>query len=89
HGLLTGGVDLIIIETMFDLLTVKAAMNGARRAMRSLGVEVPLQVQVTMELTGRMLPGTEIAALTVRRSNMVSMMMRSTPPVSRPWLCSS
>jgi 5-methyltetrahydrofolate--homocysteine methyltransferase len=62
HGLLTGGVDLIIIETMFDLLTVKAAMNGARRAMRSLDREVPLQVQVTMELTGRMLPGTEIAA---------------------------
>ena len=62
HGLLTGGVDLIIIETMFDLLTVKAAMNGARRAMRALDQEVPLQVQVTMELTGRMLPGTEIAA---------------------------
>ncbi|MCU0309378.1 MAG: methionine synthase [Acidimicrobiales bacterium] len=62
HGLLTGGVDLIIIETMFDLLTVKAAMNGARRAMRTLGRDVPLQVQVTMELTGRMLPGTEIAA---------------------------
>ena len=62
HGLLTGGVDLIIIETMFDLLTVKAAMNGARRAMLSLGIDVPLQVQVTMELTGRMLPGTEIAA---------------------------
>ncbi len=62
HGLLTGGVDLIIIETMFDLLTVKAAMNGARRAMRALDRDVPLQVQVTMELTGRMLPGTEIAA---------------------------
>lgn len=62
HALLEGGVDLIIIETMFDLLTVKAAMNGARRAMRSLGLDVPLQVQVTMELTGRMLPGTEISA---------------------------
>ncbi|MSZ89317.1 MAG: methionine synthase [Actinobacteria bacterium] len=62
HALLEGGVDLIIIETMFDLLTVKAAMNGARRAMRSHGLDVPLQVQVTMELTGRMLPGTEISA---------------------------
>jgi 5-methyltetrahydrofolate--homocysteine methyltransferase len=62
RSLLEGGVDLIIIETMFDLLTVKAAMNGARRAMRREGREVPLQVQVTMELTGRMLPGTEIAA---------------------------
>ena len=38
-------------------------MNGARRAMRRRSAgEVPLQVQVTMELTGRMLPGTEIAA---------------------------
>ena len=62
HGLLEGGVDLLIIETFFDLLSVKAAMNGARRAMRAIGREVPLQVQVTMELTGRMLPGTEIGA---------------------------
>ena len=62
RALIEGGVDLLIIETMFDLLTVKAAMNGARRAMRAEGREVPLQVQVTMEITGRMLPGTEIAA---------------------------
>ncbi|MFM8863047.1 MAG: methionine synthase, partial [Acidimicrobiia bacterium] len=40
----------------------KAAMAGARRAMAHEGREVPLQVQVTMELTGRMLPGTEMAA---------------------------
>ena len=62
RGLLDGGVDLIIIETMFDLLTVKAAMNGARRAMAAAGREVPIQTQVTIEMTGRMLPGTEIAA---------------------------
>ena len=62
RALIEGGVDLLIIETMFDLLTVKAAMNGARRAMRAEGKELPIQVQVTMELTGRMLPGTEIAA---------------------------
>ncbi|HVN49960.1 MAG TPA: homocysteine S-methyltransferase family protein, partial [Acidimicrobiales bacterium] len=62
RGLLEGGVDLLIIETMFDLLSAKAAMIGARRAMAATGVEVPLQVQVTMELTGRMLPGTEIGA---------------------------
>jgi 5-methyltetrahydrofolate--homocysteine methyltransferase len=61
-GLLDGGVDLIIIETMFDLLTVKAAMNGARRAMAAVGRTVPIQTQVTIEMTGRMLPGTEIAA---------------------------
>ena len=61
-GLIDGGVDLLIIETQFDLLGAKAAIEGARRAMRSAGVELPLQVQVTIELTGRMLPGTEIGA---------------------------
>ena len=65
-GLLEGGVDLLLIETQFDLLSIKAAVNGARRAMVSLNRFVPLQTQVTIELTGRMLPGTEIgAALTV------------------------
>jgi 5-methyltetrahydrofolate--homocysteine methyltransferase len=62
RGLIEGGSDLLIIETQFDLLGVKAAMNGARAAMAAVGREVPLQVQVTIELTGRMLPGTEIAA---------------------------
>ncbi len=61
-GLLEGGVDLLIIETVFDLLQAKAAITGARRAMAGAGRDVPLQVQVTMELTGRMLPGTEVGA---------------------------
>jgi 5-methyltetrahydrofolate--homocysteine methyltransferase len=62
RGLLTGGVDLLIIETMFDLLGAKAAINGARLAMADVSRQVPLQVQVTIELTGRMLPGTEVGA---------------------------
>jgi len=61
-GLIDAGADLLLIETQFDLLGARAAINGARRAMRTAGREVPLQVQVTIELTGRMLPGTEIAA---------------------------
>jgi len=61
-GLLEGGVDLLIIETQYDLLGLKAAIVAARRAMAAQGREVPLQVQVTIELTGRMLPGTEIGA---------------------------
>ncbi len=62
QGLIDGGSDLLIIETMFDLLGVKAAMIGARKAMAKAGRELPMQVQVTIELTGRMLPGTEIGA---------------------------
>jgi 5-methyltetrahydrofolate--homocysteine methyltransferase len=65
HGLLEGGVDLFVIETQQDLLAVKAAMNGCRRAMRSIGREVPLQVQVTIETNGRMLVGSEIGAALV------------------------
>ena len=62
RGLLDGGVDLFIIETQFDLLGLKAAVAGCRRAMTSVGKNVPIQAQVTLELTGRMLGGTEIAA---------------------------
>jgi 5-methyltetrahydrofolate--homocysteine methyltransferase len=61
-GLIDGGVDLLIIETQFDLLGAKAAVEGVRAASRAAGVELPIQVQVTIELTGRMLPGTEIGA---------------------------
>ncbi len=61
-ALLEGGVDLLLVETMFDLLGVKAAMNGCRAAMAKAGREVPIQTQVTIEMTGRMLPGTEIGA---------------------------
>ncbi len=64
-GLLEGGVDLLLIETQNDLLGAKAAMIGARRAMASVGRHVPIQVQVTIELTGRMLLGTEIGAALV------------------------
>ena len=64
-GLLQGGVDLLLIETQFDLLGIKAAMNGCRAAMAEVGREVPIQTQVTIELTGRMLPGTEIGAALV------------------------
>ena len=62
RGLLEGGADLLLIETCYDLLQAKAAIQAARRAMRQVGREVPIQVQVTVELTGRMLLGTEIGA---------------------------
>jgi 5-methyltetrahydrofolate--homocysteine methyltransferase len=62
RGLLAGGVDLFIIETVQDLLQAKAAIIGVRRAMKAAGREVPIQVQVTIEATGRMLTGTETGA---------------------------
>ena len=65
-GLLAGGVDVLLVETVYDLLQAKAALIACRRAMARAGRDVPLMVQVTMETTGRMLVGSEIgAALTV------------------------
>ena len=51
-----------LIETCMDLLQAKAAMVACRRAMKAAGRQVPLQVQVTIETTGRMLVGSEIGA---------------------------
>ena len=62
EGLLRGGVDVLLIETVQDLLQAKAALVACRTAMASTGIEVPLAVQVTMETTGRMLIGSEIGA---------------------------
>ena len=61
-GLLAGGIDVLLVETVYDLLQAKAAINGARRAMKRAGRIVPLMVQVTVETTGRMLVGSEIGA---------------------------
>ena len=61
-GQLAAGVDVLLIETVQDLLQCKAAIVGARRAMATAGTTVPLMVQVTVETTGRLLVGSEIGA---------------------------
>ena len=61
-GLIAGGADLFVIETVQDVLQAKAAIIGARRAMADAGRELAVQVQVTIETTGRMLMGSEIGA---------------------------
>src|SRR5215212_7857709 len=61
-GLLEGGADAVLVETAQDLLQAKAAIVGARRALRDAGSDLPVMVQVTVETTGTMLLGTEIAA---------------------------
>jgi 5-methyltetrahydrofolate--homocysteine methyltransferase len=64
EGLIKGGVDLIIIETAQDILEVKAAIFGAREAMKKLGKKVPLQISVSLLPNGgKMLLGTDIASV--------------------------
>ncbi len=52
----------MLVETAQDLLQAKAAVIGAKRAIKAAGVDVPVFVQVTVETTGTMLLGTEIGA---------------------------
>jgi 5-methyltetrahydrofolate--homocysteine methyltransferase len=61
-GLIAGGADALIVETCQDLLQVKAAVLGARRAIRESGRDIALICQVAMETTGTMLLGSEIGA---------------------------
>src|SRR6266851_3300791 len=62
-ALLEGGVDVLIIETSQDILEVRAAITGIRRAMQQAGRSVPIQAQVSLDTSGRMLLGTDIAAV--------------------------
>jgi 5-methyltetrahydrofolate--homocysteine methyltransferase len=62
RGLLAGGADALVVETCQDLLQVKAAVLGMKRAMTDEGRRVPLITQVTVETTGTMLLGSEIGA---------------------------
>lgn len=62
-GLIAGDVDLFIVETCQDVLQIKAALQGIEEAFAAAGERRPLMVSVTMETTGTMLVGSDIAAV--------------------------
>ena len=63
EGLLAGDIDLFIVETCQDVLQIKAALQGLEEAMTSAARRRPVMVSVTMETTGTMLVGSDIAAV--------------------------
>jgi len=62
-GLIAGGVDLLLIETSQDILEVKATILGIQKAFQESSVYLPVQVQISLDTTGRMLLGTDISAV--------------------------
>lgn len=62
RGLIDGGSDGIIVETTQDLLQLKAAINGAREAIKKADRDIVLIAQFTVEATGTMLLGSETLA---------------------------
>ena len=60
--LIEGGVDVLLVETSQDILEVKAALAGFERLFEEMGRRIPVQAQVTLDTSGRMLLGTDIAS---------------------------
>ena len=65
QGLVEGGADVLLIETSQDILEVKAAIHGINRYFEDAGVRIPIQTQITLDVSGRMLFGTDIASALV------------------------
>ncbi len=62
-GLLEGGADILLLETMQDTLNLKAALQGIRQAQQDQNRDAPVCVSVTIEMGGTMLAGQNIEAL--------------------------
>jgi 5-methyltetrahydrofolate--homocysteine methyltransferase len=62
RGLVDGGVDVLIIETVQDILELKAAIHAAEQVFAERERRVPIQASITLDTSGRMLLGTDIAA---------------------------
>jgi 5-methyltetrahydrofolate--homocysteine methyltransferase len=62
EGLIDGGADAILIETCQDPLQFKAAVNAAKAARAKYGADTAIMLQVTVETTGTLLVGADIAA---------------------------
>lgn len=61
-ALARGGVDLFLIETVFDALNAKAAIHAAKRVESEAGREIPIMISVTLTESGRTLAGQTLRA---------------------------
>ena len=61
RGLVEGGADLLLLETSQDILELKAAIHGINKYFAHSETRIPLQAQITLDVSGRMLFGTDIA----------------------------
>jgi len=62
RGLLEGGADLLLVETIYDTLNAKAAIFGIEEAFDALGVRVPIMLSATVGRGRRMLTGQTVEA---------------------------
>ncbi len=76
RGLIEGGADFILIETVFDTLNCKAAIMAIKQLERELGQDIPIMISLTLtDLSGRNLSGHTVEAFwyTVRHAKPLTM----------------
>ncbi|MBM65864.1 MAG: methionine synthase [Myxococcales bacterium] len=91
RGLLDGGVDLLLVETIFDTLNAKAALFAIERFFEARGERIPVMISVTItDASGRTLSGQTVEAFwhSIRHVNPVSVGMNCALGAEemRPWL---
>lgn len=82
-GLIAGGVDIILFETVFDTLNLKAGLNAANDVMDRLGITLPIMISATIAgKTGRTLSGQTLEAFVTSvgdYDNVVSLGLNCSP----------
>lgn len=74
-GLINGGVDILLIETIFDTLNAKAAIFATKKVFRELHIELPIMISGTItDASGRTLSGQTLEAfyVSVKHANPIS-----------------
>ena len=56
-GLLDGGADVLLLESIYDLANAEAALKGIRKAIGKRTGEIPVMVSLTIDMEGRILSG--------------------------------
>ena len=70
RGLIDGGADILLIETIFDTLNAKAALYGISELCRQIGRQIPIMISGTVvDLSGRTLSGQTIEAFWISVSH--------------------
>ena len=75
RGLIEGGADIILIETIFDVLNAKAAIYAALSVFEEIGEELPIMISGTItDASGRLLSGQTVEAFwaSIRHANPIS-----------------
>ena len=90
-GLLDGGIDLFLVETVFDTLNCKAALFAVRTLMEDRGVDIPLLVSGTItDASGRTLSGQTVEAFwhSIRHADLTAVGLNCALGAEqiRPWL---